>query len=380
MSGELEATGVDVRSWLPFGDQLRVLLSSDHISLGEVSSLARSKGLFAASLERSQLIQFLSTTLIRPIEFERLLEASVSRESKPKDQPQEVALTSEDADWQSAIKAVGVDLGTLIVLDSFPGTVFSKDPEISVGGKDRLSISYEISRQDYSKDLLKRDLTFRGEISVSQENGALTLQLVSTHTAKETSKINDLIIRQVFGKLRAAGVTKMDEPVKILFGSFDNKNRVLFLLRLAADKSISRVPGQISDLHTKPNEARAGLAPPPALKIFEGSIRNMRMDGSKLNELMLLTDDSLYEHFFLTRILVDYDFSVGPHAGKCGVAYYFQIPKKTDELAAAPLSFSIENFSLDKAQKSSSSLEAKNAVNKAVHRAVDSHYRSLRNL
>lgn len=375
---DAEFDKVDIANWLPYGDQLRVLLSSDHISLGEVVSLARSKGLFSSGLDRGQLIQFLSTTLIRPIEFERLLESAVSRESKPKEQPQEVPLTAPDAKWQEKVRELGDELAAIVRLDKVPGTVFSSDPVISAPAKDHLIVSYEISRQDYSKDLLHRDLTFRGEISIRQEGGALSLSVISRHTAKETVKINDQILGHIVRNLKSSGLTKEDAPIKILFGSFDNKNRVLFLLRLAGDKTVGPIPGQIVDLNIKPNEARDVLVSIPELKIFEGSIKNMRMDGNKLNEILLLTNDSFYGHFFLTRVLVEYTFSLGSHRGKCTVLFYFQIPRNGEDLAAAPFSFSIESASLDTRKQSAQLVEAKKAINTAVLAAIDKHYRELR--
>jgi hypothetical protein len=375
---DAEFDKVDVRNWLPYGDQLRVLLSSDHISLGEIASLAKSKGLFSSALDRGQLIQFLSTTLIRPVEFETLLESAVSRESKPKEQPQEVPLTSPNANWQEKVRELGNDIASVVKLDKVPGAVFSSEPEISFPSKDHLVVSYEISRQDYSKDLLHRDLTFKGEISIRQDGGSLSLSVISRHTAKETVRINDQILGHIVRNLKSAGLTKEDAPIKILFGAFENKNRVLFLLRLAGDKTLGDVPGQIVDLNIKPNEARDDLGPIPELKIFEGAIKNMRMDGDKLNEILLLTNDSFYAYFFLTRVVVEYAFTLGVHRGNCTVLYYFQIPKSGERLAAAAFSFSVESVTLEKPKLSAQLPEAKKAINVAVLSAIDKHYRELR--
>lgn len=375
---DTEFDKVDVRNWLPYGDQLRVLLSSDHISLGEIGYLAKSKGLFSSALDRGQLIQFLSTTLIRPVEFESLLESAVSRESRPKEQPQEIPLTAPDANWQEKVQEFGNEIASIVKLDKIPGAVFSSEPAIFAAAKNHLVVSYEISRQDYSKDFLHRDLTFRGEISIRQKGGSLSLRVISKHTTKETVKINDQILGHIVRNLKSAGLTKEDAPIKILFGAFENKNRVLFLLRLAGDKTLGDIPGQIIDLNIKPNEARDNLGPIPELKIFEGSIKNMRMDGDKLNEILLLTNDSFYAYFFLTRVIVDYTFSLGTNRGKCSVLYYFQIPKSSEGLAAAAFSFSVERVTLEKPKLSTQLPEAKKAINAAVLAAIDKHYTELR--
>lgn len=369
---------VNVSTWLPFGEQLRVLLSSEHVSVGEIAALARSKGFFAASPERSQLIQFLSTTLIQPVEFEKLIDSAVSRESRPKQQPQNVTLIAGDVEWQQKIEELASDLASVVSLDKIPGVAFASEPSIRKLDRNHLVVSYEISRQDYSKDLLHRELSFKAEVSIRQENGALTLDVISQHTARETDKINDQIIGHITRGLKASGISAEDAPVKIRFGSFTNKDRVTFLLRLAGPQTVGDVPGQIVDLNIKPNDNRTEAELVPELKLFEGSIRNMRMDGDKLNEILLLADETFHGAFFLTRVLVDYEFKLDTIRGKCTVLYYFQIARGIDDLAGAPFSFGVESVSVDGQRKSVQLPAARKAVNAAVLASVDKHFKSLR--
>jgi hypothetical protein len=371
---------VDISTWLPFGEQLRVLLSGDRISTGDLTALARRKGFFVANPERTQLIQFLSTTLLQPFEIGKLLDDSLSREAKPKAQPQKVTLTAADARWQAAIEGLKADFATVAGIERLPGVSFAREPSIQRSDRNHLIVSYEIRREDYSRDLLHRELLFTADISIRQDAGSLVLDVLSTHTAKETDRINDLIITHVTRELRAAGISKDDAPVKIRLGSFDGHNHVTFLLRLAGPGTVGTDPGQIVDLTLKPNGARADAELPPELKLLEGSIRNMRMDGDKLNEISLLANEQYHGSFLMTRISVDHSYEVDGIKGKCSVVYHFQIARGSQDLAIAPFSFSIENISVTGKRKSERQPQPKKELSSAILVAVDRHFATLRSL
>lgn len=374
------ADKVDISTWLPFGEQLRALLSGDHISTGDLVALARSKGLFAVGLDRARLIQFLSTTLIQPFEIAKLLDDSASREAKPKAQPQKVTLTTKDACWQTAVEGIQGDLAAIAGTERISGVSFAREPAIQRVSRNHLVISYEISREDYSRDLLHRELSFTADISIRQDEGTLVLDVISTHTAKETGHINDQIINHVTRELKAAGISKDDAPAKIRLGSFDGNNHVTFLLRLAGPGTVGKEPGQIVDLTIKPNNAQTGTVLPPELKLLEGSIRNMRMDGDKLNEISLLANEQYHRSFLMTRVLVDHRFELDGIKGKCSVAYYFQIARGSEDFANAPFSFGIESISIAGARKSGQKTRARKSLNVAILAAVDRHFTALRSL
>ena len=371
---------VDISTWLPFGEQLRVLLSGDRISTGDLAALARKKGLFAATLDRTRLIQFLSTTLIQPFEIGKLLDDSVSREAKPKAQPQKVTLTAADARWQSAVEGLQADFAAVAGIERLPGVSFAREPSIQRVDRNHLVVSYEIRREDYSRDLLHRELSFTADISIRQDAGTLVLDVLSTHTAKETDRINDHIINHITRELKVAGISNDDAPAKIRLGSFDGNNHVTFLLRLAGPGTVGKEPGQIVDLTIKPNSARAGADLPSELKLLEGSIRNMRMDGDKLNEISLLANQQYHGSFLMTRVSVEHPFEVDGISGKCSVVYYFQIARGSEDLAIAPFSFGIESISITGTRKSERQPKARKALNAAILAAVDRHFAALRSL
>jgi hypothetical protein len=59
-----------------WGDRLRVLLNSDHISNGEITETLKEKGIFIGSGEKSDTVPLLSACLLTPNEFTTLVEKS----------------------------------------------------------------------------------------------------------------------------------------------------------------------------------------------------------------------------------------------------------------------------------------------------------------
>jgi len=184
-------------SCLPHGDQLRILLNSEHISYGEVSNLLRSKGVFCYNTDKSFTVPLLSTSLLRPSEFVRLLENSVSREQTPKEKPlQTMTLINPQTDWIAALK--DIDLLEPVKKHITKEEIqFENEPELSVINKNKAIIKFKINRIDYSKDLLERDLNFQGEIVITHDSGTLNLSIVTIHTSKETDKINGSLIKEI---------------------------------------------------------------------------------------------------------------------------------------------------------------------------------------
>ena len=83
-----------------WGDRLRVLLNSDHISNGEITETLKEKGIFIGSSEKSDTVPLLSACLLTPNEFTNLVEKSFVRESGKKYSSSKFKLTSSGADWK----------------------------------------------------------------------------------------------------------------------------------------------------------------------------------------------------------------------------------------------------------------------------------------
>ncbi|MBK1889320.1 hypothetical protein Undi14_04690 [Undibacterium sp. 14-3-2] len=368
---------VDADNWLPYGEQLRILLGSDHISYGEVATVLRGKGVFCSNTEKSNTIPILSTSILRPFEFVSLLEASISRETRPKEQPQDIKLASDSANWQNSVKALAGELVGLVHLDGIPGVTFASNPSVSFSGPNSAAIEYAINRTDYSQDLLGRDLNFFAKILIEQKAGSLTLKILSQHSSKETGKINDQLVRSLTQKFKIDGVSDNSEPRKILFKSFDNKNRILFLLKLAAEFGVNKGLGIIVDVNIRRNEFKEALPDDPGIKWMEGTMRNLKIDGDKLNDISIFSSEDYFEYFFITKLVVEYEFEIAQNSGTCTLIYSFDKTRNFARIMSAPFTYSIDKFTIKGNTSSKVSNSVKNELAAKIRSKIDDLFAEL---
>lgn len=330
---------------LPYGEQLRILLNSSHITYGEVSDALRKKGVFCYNSDKAFSVPLLSSSLLRPSDFIGLLEASVSREQAPKEKSEKLKLVDSGKDWITSLKQI--DLFSLVTSHLDSGSIsFESEPELVISGCSA-SIKYKIKRTDYSKDLLERELYFKGEVSVSNNNGSLELNFVSTHTSKETDKINAGLVRGVAKHLQKDGITTKDQPEKITFKLFDNKQRVVFMMKLVENFSEDKTIGQIVDFTLKRNEAQSTLPDDPEIKWMENAVVDIKMGGRKLNEVFLLNTEKYYDYYFILKVSVQYKYTFGPNTGTCQVSYYFDVGNRRTDIDSSEFVFSLDRINND---------------------------------
>lgn len=368
---------VEADNWLPYGEQLRILLGSDHISYGEVATTLRGKGVFCFNTEKSNTIPILSTSILRPFEFIALLEASISRENQLKEQPQDIKLVSDSANWQNSVKELTGKLVDLVRLDSIPGVTFASNPSVSFSGTHSAAIEYTINRTDYSQDLLGRDLNFSAKILIEQKAGTLKLEMLSQHSSKETGKINDQLVKSLTQKFKDDGVSDNSEPRKILFKSFDNKSRILFVLKLAAEFGSTKGLGVIVDVTIRRNEFKEKLPDDPGIKWMEGTMRNLKIDGDKLNDIAIFSSEDYFDYFFVTKLVVDYEFEMAQNSGSCTLIYSFDKTRNFARIMSAPFIYSIDKFSVKGNTSSKVAGAVKNELTAKIRSRIDVLFNEL---
>ncbi len=145
-----------------WGDRLRVLLNSDHISNGEITETLKEKGIFIGSGEKSDTVPLLSACLLTPNEFANLVEKSFVRESGKKYSSSKFKLTSSGADWKTEIQnnfdsvMEGIKLGD--------DRVFASEPALSIDPDGNVKVTYSVRVLDFSKDWINQEITYPGEI------------------------------------------------------------------------------------------------------------------------------------------------------------------------------------------------------------------------
>lgn len=315
------AKQVDLDRCILWGDRLRVLLNSSHISYGEINELLREKGIFLDSTEKSITVPLLSSCLLTPSEFSRLIARSYTRESLDKYKTDKVTLSSATADWVSTLLENFENFVGGLSLES--GHEFVDCPTITKRPSGELEILYTIKREDYSKDWIERELQFSGGIIVSKRDGDLILELQKTHTSKETDRINSILVKAITTHWKDSGLIKEQKPKSIRFDDFTNEERIWFFMLLTGATGGALSFDELIDIEIVRDESAGHLPSDPAISWMEGRVKRIRISGEKLDKLGLITNKTFHRFCLLVKMSAVYQFQSGATKGKCTVVFWF---------------------------------------------------------
>ncbi len=368
---------LDASSCLPHGEQLRILLNSDHITYGEVSKLARKKGFFNVNTEKSKNIPILAASIIKPVELVEILSNSTSRELTVKESLDEVELVAVDVNWIDSLKRFGDILSRNFQELDRPGLSFNQVPYIEFNGRNEASIKYSMNRLDYSQDLLGRDQDFIAEIKVKHQDGKLKLELIEQHTSKDTYRTNQQIVSSLTRHFQHENIASIADAKRMLFGDFSNKNRTTFLLRLAGGFQSNSALGKILDGTIKRNTKEIILAKDLEVKWLDGNVKNIAFDGEKINNVISSISEKYYNYFFLTKIKVKHEFTIGASSGCCIISYGFSRTRDAENLNGCQFLYHVDSLSIDDVKNNKSRAAIKEKILELVRSKVKMEYENL---
>lgn len=95
---------IDLKGLIPSGAELRILLNSNHISYGDISSTLKDKGIFCGNSDKIISVPLLTATLLTSDEYAKIIDNSISRSSKPKNKISSLELVGADVDLNAHLK------------------------------------------------------------------------------------------------------------------------------------------------------------------------------------------------------------------------------------------------------------------------------------
>lgn len=367
-------TSFDPSRTVLLGTDLRMLLDSEHISYGEVHSALKIKGIYIGNTEKSVTVPLLASTLLTPDALSALLERSVSRESQPKTKVSEIELQDGIADWVSPLKEKPIP----DVVEKMGNVELTLAPQLTVSNDNKVYFEYEIVRRDFSKDLLQRELRFGGKIVVERDGAALRLDFEATHSSKETEAINRRLISHICQALKSANVTKTDEAKQITFGEFSNEERARFFRRLTEGVPGKLGAGNVDDIELK-RDAEKSLPDDPKISWMGDSVRRLRIDGKKMNEVFLVSDESFYRYYHFQKMDISFPLTDGAVKGVCEISFSFSTTSRLGQSdPAAEFVFTPTKFSYDGVVNADAKKRVGENVSRALRQLIESKYRLMK--
>ena len=314
---------------IPTGSDLRALLNSEHISYGEVHCVLKSKGIFIGNSDKTITVPILSATLLTPTDYSNLIESSVDRDLKPKVKVCALDLISAASDWISPLKAE-LFKPEFNACANIANVDFLDIPGMVIDNKDKVRIPYVISRKDFSKDWNRRELNFSGEITIERGGANLKLDVASTHSSKETETINRRLISRISKLLKDAGATKSENERRITFGGFTNVERVRFFKRLTGGYGNILGKGSVNEMEISRDISGPPLPNDPQVAWINQTVKRLKIDGEKLNDIFLISDEKYYPYYHVQRLDMTYAHTTAANSGACRVGFFFSSSTKSD--------------------------------------------------
>lgn len=365
---------LDIHSVIPSGNDLRILLNSDHISYGEVHKILQEKGIYIWDSDKSVTVPLLCSTLLLPDEFTRLIEASIKRESKPKNKKSSVELINKTKDWTNSIRDLVFD-DNLLPNKGLDNTKFFMAPYVEIENSNSAKISYIITSKKYNEDWIKSELKYEAEIKITNSNGKLQLDFYSTHTSKETDSINKKIIKNLTQTLYNDKVIQKEDLDTICFKSFNNHERVLFFKRLTSGFKRKLSSGDVDNIEITFDQSIQNLADDPQITWMKKTVKKLKIDGEKLHEIFLISNDLYYEHYYIQKMDIEYPFSFTTNKGTSKISFFFSAPSKKDEdQLKGELTFSFLKTSFEKEPNKDAKKEVLESINLVIQDMIDSSY------
>lgn len=310
----------DLDAPILMGAELRVFLNSEHISYGEIQSTLKDKGIYTGESDKIFTVPLLSATLLTPDNFSKLMDASKARESQPKSRTEKLELTNIGVDWIDPIRNIFHD--TTRLLEGIPNIDFILKPNVVIKN-DTARIPYIIIRKDFSQDLLNRELEFDGEITLETDGKSLTLNVAAIHSSKETEEVNKKITNNIAATLYKSSIITKDVPTRILFDIFTNESRIVFFKKLTGGFGSPGVPGNVNDIEISRDIKAGALPADPKIEWMNQTVRRIKIDGVRLNDIFLISDKKYYSYYHLLRMDVTFPYSFGQNQGECQVSFSF---------------------------------------------------------
>lgn len=312
---------IDLKGLIPSGAELRILLNSNHISYGDISSTLKDKGIFCGNSDKIISVPLLTATLLTSDEYAKIIDNSISRSSKPKNKISSLELVGANVDLNAPLK--NLFFSQFNPFEGVPNIEIVKKPNPIFEKNNIIRIKYEIKRIDFSKDFLKREISFEGEILVQKKDTDLKMEFLSTHTSKETETINQRIIAAIAKELKDSGVVKSDIESKITFNAFEEIERVRFFKRLTFGYGRFLTLDDVNEMVISREASTIPLPDDPQVSWMNQTVRHMAIDGDRLHNIFLISDEKYYQYYFIDNMILTYKYEFGTNTGQVKIAFFF---------------------------------------------------------
>ena len=313
---------IDFEAKLPYGEMLRPLLACAELAKTDLKKLLFQRGVYISNNEKEASIPILTQCLLKPEEFEILVERQKNKEEIEKRKTQTITWDS-DVPLIEALDMIKIPYDDLN--DRYSTNYFVVgNPDVSPESNDVMILDYSTIRTDPTKDWVKTRSKHKAKIVLTKVDDGRNLRIDMVHSSQETQILNEKIIKFLIRELKNTGhINNKKEVRKILFGDFSNNDRIKFMLNLLVDdkdgvlrfKEVTHVEIEpdATQIQTLPNE----------INWMANRVHNLILKGELLHDTEFVKDPKYHQCLIFEQIEAVYNFDYRGIQGTCRIEYGF---------------------------------------------------------
>ena len=230
-----------------------------------------------------------------------------------------------------------------------------------------------------SKNFLNRELDFYGEIIIEKQNDGISLESIYTHTSGETELINRRLGVAIAKELKQSGVTKSDVEERITFASFKDIERVRFFKRLTGGLGEYLKLDNVNEIVISREGSKNPLPNDPKVSWMNNTVTSMKIDGNRLHDIFLMSDEIYYEYYYIHNMLVTYKYSEGVKSGTLKICFFFSSSsrKRSSFDKDAELTFVITGSNYDNQPTASIRKNIENDISEKIRTMIKTEYQKI---
>lgn len=327
----------NIEKMLPYGDALRQLLTHSNINKNDLQKILSKRGVFVnKSLNKHDLIPFLTTGFISPREFEYL---RVKHSSKANSEiiVSNNIITNDEIDLTETIINTNIPIPIKEIIEKIaPNIALDSIENFTLTEDGRLILKINTKNRKLTKDWAYSNTSNHTEIVINPAkeyygNNNTRIDVIATST--ENKKIGNEIIIHLEQYLRKTGLLKHDFALeKALASEFENKNRAKFLFSffdITKNESDIIEFKDVENIHFIISEKNQNSMPED-LQDLKDKVKHSLFSGQSLQEINYIKDKRYHETLIFTEIHAKFKFKINDVGGEFEIQYGFPDLKKKD--------------------------------------------------
>lgn len=363
---------MDNRKFVPFGENIKMLLSQSKINKTDINHILRSRGVFCSSSEKTDTVPVLVKTIISPNEYNDFISNITVKETSSKFNLRSLHWESDTSLIDALHESIDKDS---IITNNFLNYEISDYSDFYCldSDPDHVTLDFEIKRTDLLDNWTEQEKFFKGKIELQKPKDPgeeVSISITLTHTSPETKIVGDLILQKMETSLKQNKHIREDSNiVKIRFNDFSNENRILFLRNVASKHLNSEFYfKEIVDFQFKPDENSIF---DDDVKWLEKNIDELIIKGN-LENTLFLSKKEIHASIQAFRLVASYEITLLDYKGSCRVSFEFPDFIAKDN-KSAELVIDFKSFSM-KGMSNKKQFETKQSIMKEIELEKNKQY------